>query len=449
MDDFLLILPTQFHGTTNPASGNWWLCEFKCWHLMEPDVIWWYFECQHNCSTWCKAIRAAVRRLVDVLNELLYVHFMISVVPLCHHKGLAKSVGLSMHTTFKAPCRNLAPSIWKAFFLRKFHTNKSKQQTHQGPKGDLSFVPQYHPLAASMMQVALQDPELQQKVLHVESHLLHLPNRCFIETTHISKMIYSKYESHKELRRHYQANEGCNKISRLTRLATWSFKCTSSDVSAFNRLVQRHDICTLGVVRCIERLLDKVHLLACYIHHTDCLLLHQMKILSHKHSFHWPLAITRLQGNCKGNLHEHGIQRAILSFRGRDDCVLGSSSSPTSISMRSSCLQIVRAESRGQRSTSKYHNVSSSIITLSTSCMTRKKSKVREVRSSLAWCTLSRSFSNSCKRDLRISSGLKSRDKQIARRKLHGTCKSVDTTSKSISRVPKFVFIIWNLQPIR
>lgn len=49
---------------------------------------------------------------------------------------------------------------------------------------------------------------------------------------------------------------------------------------------------------------------------------------------------------------------------------------------------------------------------------------------------------------MRISSGLKSRDKQIARRKLHGTCKSVDTTSKSISRVPKFVFIIWNLQPL-
>ena len=37
-----------------------------------------------------------------------------------------------------------------------------------------------------MMQVALQDPELQQKVLHVESHLLHLTNgRCFIETAHI------------------------------------------------------------------------------------------------------------------------------------------------------------------------------------------------------------------------------------------------------------------------
>lgn len=66
------------------------------WNLI--DIIWWYFECQHNCSTWCKAIHAAVRRLVDVLNELLYVHFMISVVPLCHHKGLAKSVGLSMHT---------------------------------------------------------------------------------------------------------------------------------------------------------------------------------------------------------------------------------------------------------------------------------------------------------------------------------------------------------------
>lgn len=97
--------------------------------------------------------------------------------------------------------------------------------------------------------------------------------------------------------------------------------------------------------------------------------------LTHKHSFHLPLAITRLQGNCKGNLHEHGIQGAILSFRGRDDCVLGSSNSPTSISMRSSCLQIFRAESRGQRSTSKYHNVSSSIITLSTSCMTRKKIK--------------------------------------------------------------------------
>lgn len=128
-------------------------------------------------------------------------------------------------------------------------------------------------------------------------------------------------------------------------------------------------------MRCIERLLDKVHLLVCFIHHTDCLLLHQMKILSHKHSFHLPLAITRLQGNCKGNLHEHGIQGAILSFRGRDDCVLGSSNSPTSISMRSSCLQIFRAESRGQRSTSKYHNVSSSIITLSTSCMTRKKIK--------------------------------------------------------------------------
>lgn len=121
------------------------------------------------------------------------------------------------------------------------------------------------------------------------------------------------------------------------------FKRTSPRDVAFDRLVKCHDICTLGIVRCIERLLGNGHL-ACFIHpktdnqSTGCLKLHQMKILSHKHSFHLPLAITRLQGNCKGNLHEHGIQRAILSFRGREDCVLGSSSSPTSISMRSSCF---------------------------------------------------------------------------------------------------------------
>ena len=86
--------------SSHPATFEMHLC--LPWSQLFSRREFWLCFCnivQHRRTWLWVYIPEPVRRLVDILDELLHVHLVISVVPLGHHKSLAQCAQMCFEST--------------------------------------------------------------------------------------------------------------------------------------------------------------------------------------------------------------------------------------------------------------------------------------------------------------------------------------------------------------